>query len=267
MVFGIGGLVSGYKTILRVGVPTCGAHEWADTEYQRRINEIYRATPAEGIPWNNEQPPQLLVELVESGKIRAGRTLDLGCGLGNYALWLAGKGFDVVGVDASTTAIKKAKQKAKDKKVKCEFLVADVTDDWPDWGGPFDFAYDWGLLHHILPDNREKYVGNVHRVLKPGGKYLSLCFNEKDSHFNVSSATTSTVRPRSPQASSGQASSPQDEKYRKTKLGTMVYLSSEEELQELFGRYFEIIESRVFEAKGKVMSHVFNYFFMERKSD
>ena len=244
-----------------------------DENLSRGAEEIYSNTPLDEIPWNNVQPPELLVELVDSGQVKPGKALDLGCGLGNYAIWLAGKGFDVVGVDASPTAIKIAKRnarlrqgatpwQAKRKKGKCKFLVADLTGEWPDLGSPreinnlrirsknkplisrgkqFDFVYDWGLLHHIMPENRDKYIENVHRVLKPKGNYLSICFNEKDTAFEGAG------------------------KYRQTSLGTAVYLSSEKELRELFGRFFKIIDFRVLEIQGKVMTHIFNYCFMENR--
>jgi SAM-dependent methyltransferase len=205
------------------------------------MEEIYRSTPPEEIPWNSETPPELFVELIESGKIKPGRTLDLGCGLGNYAIWLAGCGFEVVGVDASPTAVRTARQKAKQKKVKCRFVVADLTRNWPDLGKSFDFIYDWGLLHHIFPEMRGRYVRNVHRALKPGGRYLSVCFNEKDTAFEGAG------------------------KYRGTKLSSKVYLSSEAELRELFEPLFEIIDFRVLEIVGKVMTHIFNYCFMKRR--
>lgn len=92
-----------------------------------------------------------------------------------------------------------------------------------------------------MPEQRDKYVENVHRVLKLGGKYVSLCFNEKDVAFEGTG------------------------KYRGTHLGTAVYLSSEKELREFFGRFFRIIDFRVLAIQGKIMTHVFNYCFMERK--
>jgi SAM-dependent methyltransferase len=205
----------------------------------KHFNDIYKEVPPEEIPWNSEQPPELLVELVESGQVKVGRALDLGCGLGNYAIWLAGRGFEVVGVDASPTAIKIASRNAEKKGVKCKFVVGNITGSWTDFGTGFDFVYDWGLLHHIMPENRGKYVENIHRVVKQGGKYLSMCFNEKDTAFEGSG------------------------KYRRTKLGTAVYLSSEKELRATFGRFFKIIDFRVLEITGKVMTHIFNYCFME----
>jgi SAM-dependent methyltransferase len=144
-------------------------------------------------------------------------------------------------------------------------MVADLTGKWPGFvlkelrrGRPdlrgklatakrseagFDFVYDWGLLHHIPFSKRLQYVKNVHRVLKPEGKYVSVCFNVKDTAFE------------------GRG------KKRKTQLGTFVYLSSKPELRKLFGRFFKIIDFRVLKIQGRIMSHVFNYCFMEKKTN
>ena len=65
------------------------------------IDAIYKKVPLEKIPWNIETPPDVLSGLVKSGRIRPCRAIDLGCSTGNYAVWLAGLGFDVTGVDSS----------------------------------------------------------------------------------------------------------------------------------------------------------------------
>jgi SAM-dependent methyltransferase len=208
---------------------------------QTRIDDLYKNTPLEEIPWNSETPPELLVELVDSGKVHPCKAVDLGCGAGNYAIYLAGRGFEVTGIDFSPAAIRIAKENAKKKSVKCNFFVADVIDGLDKINQTWDFAYDWGLLHHILPENRSKYVENVHSVLKPAGKYVSVCFNEKDVAFEGSG------------------------KYRQTSMGTVVYLSSEKELRKLFERFFRIIDFRVLEITGKIMTHIFNYCLMEWK--
>jgi len=56
------------------------------------MDRIYGNTPLEEIPWNIETPPDVLVELVESGKVKPCKTIDLGCGTGNYAIYLASIG-------------------------------------------------------------------------------------------------------------------------------------------------------------------------------
>jgi 2-polyprenyl-3-methyl-5-hydroxy-6-metoxy-1,4-benzoquinol methylase len=101
-------------------------------------------------------------------------TIDLGCGLGNYAVYLASIGFDVTGVDISPTAIKFAKDNAKRKGVKCNFIVANILTGLAGIGRTFDFAYDWEVLHSIFPEKRKKYVQNVHGILTPERK-VSLC--------------------------------------------------------------------------------------------
>jgi len=212
-----------------------------DREEQVKIDEIYKSTPLEEIPWNMETPPWPLVELVDNGQVQPCRAIDLGCGAGNYAIYLAGRGFEVTGVDFSPTAIKIARENASKKGLKCDFFVADVVEELDRLNQTWDFACEWGLLHHIPPEQRQKYVENVRRILNPKGKYLSVSFSEKDAGF------------------AGPA------KCRKTRLCTVLYFSSEDELKELFKPYFRIIDLRTVEVSGKFWSHIFNYAFMERK--
>ena len=208
---------------------------------QVEMDRIYKKIPLEEIPWNIETPPDALVELVDSGKVKPCKTIDLGCGTGNYAIYLASKGFDVTGIDISPAAINIAKENAKKKGVKERFLVADVLGDLDEVRETFDFAYDWELLHHIFPEKRKKYVENVYKILNPGGKYLSVCFSEKDPEFGGSG------------------------KYRETRLGTLLYFSSEDELRDLFKPYFNIKELKTIEVTAKSAHHLACYAFIERK--
>lgn len=177
----------------------------------------------------------------KNGKVRPCKAVDLGCGIGNYSVYLAGKGFNVTGVDISPTAIKIAEENSKKRGVKCDFIVADLLGDLKGVSGTFDFAYDWELLHHIFPEQREKYVENVHGKLKPKGTYLSICFSEKNPQFGGSG------------------------KYRETPLGTLLYFSSEEELRDLFEPYFHIDVLKTIQISGKYAPHIAIYAFMEKK--
>jgi len=205
------------------------------------MDRIYRNTPLEEIPWNIETPPDVLVELIENGKVKPCKAIDFGCGTGNYAIYLASIGFEITGIDISPTAIRIAKEHGQKKGVKCSFLVTDVLGNLNEVQETFDFAYDWELLHHIFPEQREKYVENVYRVLNPRGKYLSVCFSEEDPAFGGSG------------------------KYRETPLGTILYFSSEEELRDLFEPYFNIKELRTIGIRGDPTPHLANYAFMEKK--
>jgi SAM-dependent methyltransferase len=205
------------------------------------IDEIYKTIPLDRIPWNQETPPAALVALVDSHVVPPCRAIDLGCGAGNYAIYLASRGFDVTGVDNAPAAIRFAKENAMKKGVRCTFLVADVLGDLGNVKGTFDFAYDWELLHHIYLEQRGRYVANVHGLLNSKGKYFSLCFSEKDTAFGGAG------------------------KYRRTHLGTVLYFSSEDELRALFEPFFTILELRTVDIKGKWGSHLACYCFMERK--
>jgi SAM-dependent methyltransferase len=205
------------------------------------IDEIYRRMPLDKIPWNIETPPDALIELVKSGRVRPCRTIDLGCGAGNYAIYLAGMGFDVTGVDGSPTAIAIARESAERKGVSCNFIVADLLGDLHEVKGQFDFGYDWELLHHIMPRDRETYVKNVSTLLNPGAAYLSVCFSEDDPQFG------------------GRG------KIRETPIGTMLYFSSESEIRELFDLYFTIRELRTIEVSGKYGTHRAVYLLSYRR--
>lgn len=83
------------------------------------VDRIYRTLPLENIPWNSEAPPDALAELVRDGTVRPCRTIDLECGAGNYACYLAGLGFEVTGVDSSPMAIRIAEEHAHERGARC----------------------------------------------------------------------------------------------------------------------------------------------------
>jgi SAM-dependent methyltransferase len=204
------------------------------------IDRIYQKIPLDKIPWNNDTPPDALVDLVQSGKVRPCRTVDLGCGAGNYAIYLAGQGFDVTGIDSSPTAIRIASENARARGSACRFIVADLLGDLHEIQETFDFAYDWELLHHIFPEDREMYIRNVHRILNPGGLYLSVSFSEEDPQFGGIG------------------------KYRSTPIGTTLYFSSESEVRELFSPHFVIRDLKTIDVSGKFGPHRAVYVLSER---
>ena len=206
-----------------------------------QMEKIYSETPPEDIPWNIETPPKALVDLVESSQVQPCKTIDIGCGAGNYAIYLASVGFDVTGVDISPSAITLAEANAKQKGVTCRFLVADTLGGLAEIAETFEFAYDWSLLHHVFPEHRKEYVETVHRLLIPGGKYLSVCFSEKDAGFGGTG------------------------KERRTPLGTVLHFSSEDELRGLFEPYFDITTLETVQVEGKREPHLMNHAFMEKK--
>jgi SAM-dependent methyltransferase len=99
--------------------------------------------------------------------------LEIGCGTGTNALWLAAQGFDVLGVDVSSLAIERARAKVGDGANACRFEVLDFLTDRP--AGTFDAVFDRGCFHVFdAPEVRARFAAQVARVLRPGGLWLSL---------------------------------------------------------------------------------------------
>lgn len=195
-----------------------------------------------GAIWTRTNPPQELIELVESGKIKPCKAIDIGCGEGFYSIYLALKGFDILGIDLSEKAIQYAKENAASLGVNARFIAMDIVN-LEQLKEKFDFVFEWGVMHHIMPPQRQKYVEYVNKLLSQDGKYLSVCFNEKSPEFG----------------GSGKG-------YRETSIGTRIYYSSQNELRELFKPHFHIIETKIITMVGrkKENTHIGNYFFIEK---
>ena len=56
---------------------------------KNEMDTIYKTIPLAKIPWNKKTPPDALVEIVESGKVKPCKAIDLGCGSGNYAIFFS----------------------------------------------------------------------------------------------------------------------------------------------------------------------------------
>jgi cyclopropane fatty-acyl-phospholipid synthase-like methyltransferase len=136
------------------------------------FNPAYRGTP----PWDIGRAQPVVVSLAQEGFL-GGRVLDAGCGTGENALFLAGFGCQVVGVDGAPLAIQKARSKARERKLEAEFQLADVLDLSGVETG-FDAALDCGLFHTFIDEERLRYIHSLAAVMKPGAHFALLCFSE-----------------------------------------------------------------------------------------
>jgi SAM-dependent methyltransferase len=132
----------------------------------------YHDTP----PWDIGRAQQEFVHLEESGKI-IGDVLDVGCGTGENALFLASRSHNVWGVDSAPAAIDIAQKKAKERGLDVTFLVKDTFKLY-EIGRIFDTIIDSGLFHTLSDPDRPFFVRNLSEVLKPGGTYFMLAFSE-----------------------------------------------------------------------------------------
>jgi cyclopropane fatty-acyl-phospholipid synthase-like methyltransferase len=128
---------------------------------------IYRYFRA---PWDIGAREEL-VSLVESGRIEPCRAIDLGCGTGANAIYLAQNGFEVTGVDYAEAAIEKAEARAIEAGVKIEFILDDLTN-LRQVSGEFDFLLDYGVLDDLRLHQREPYVKNMLSLTHAQSRYL-----------------------------------------------------------------------------------------------
>jgi SAM-dependent methyltransferase len=130
-----------------------------------------RYASGEPRPWDTGTPDPMLVEMIESRAIAPGRALDVGCGTGTNAIYLAQHGFDVLGVDISPRAVEHARAKANGR---CRFESVDFLNQLPA-GGPFDLVFDRGCFHTFDDDHeRARFAHQAAAVLADEGVWLSL---------------------------------------------------------------------------------------------
>ena len=128
-------------------------------------------------PWDHGMPDTNLLDLVTRRPIPTCKALDIGCGTGDNAIWLAQQHFVVTGCDLSLTAIGKATEKVSISNVDCSFVVADFLKDRIP-GAPFGFVFDRGCLHSVdRAEDRGRFAENVASHLEERGLWLSLVGN------------------------------------------------------------------------------------------
>lgn len=110
-----------------------------------------------------------MVEVVEP--MTAGRALDLGCGEGADALWLAERGWRVTAVDISQTALDRAEADAQSRNLadRIDFQRHDLAESFPD--GTFDLV-SAQFLHSTVPMDRARLLQQAADAVAPKGTLL-----------------------------------------------------------------------------------------------
>ena len=160
---------------------TGSQESWGSQNFD--FDVLYRGeSPGEGIapmttpPWDTKAPSESVIAWQTGGWVH-GDVLDIGCGLGDNAIYLAKNGHMVTGLDISPTALITAERRAKDAGVDVKFAVTDSTklDGYTD---AFDTVIDIGLFHSLDNDGRRSYAAAVHRATRPGATLLLSCFSD-----------------------------------------------------------------------------------------
>ncbi len=139
-----------------------------------RFETAYQGTA----PWDIPGPQPAFVGLEEAGEIR-GSVLDVGCGTGENALFLASRGHEVWGLDFVPIAIERAKRKVNERGLNAHFQAGDALK-LDQLGRTFDTVIDCGLFHTFTDEERPLYVAGLMTVLRPGGSVHILCFSDQE---------------------------------------------------------------------------------------
>jgi SAM-dependent methyltransferase len=134
------------------------------------------AKAAEGqavVPWDRRAPHPLLTEWIEKRPALSGsRTLVVGCGLGDDAAYLAGRGYRVIAFDISPSAIEAARRRFPTSRA--DFRVADLLNPPAEWGRLFDLVVETYTTQSLPVRLRPTVVLHIGRFVAPGGRLLVL---------------------------------------------------------------------------------------------
>ena len=141
--------------------------------------------------WQNEDgradwltPEPDVVSVAQDLSAQGGRkTLDLGCGVGRHALYLASQGFEVMALDGSEAGLEYARGQAAKAGLSVDFRLGSILDiDYPDQS--FDYVLAWNVIYHGDEPVVRHCIDQIRRVLKPGGLYQGTMLSKRNRLYN-----------------------------------------------------------------------------------
>jgi ubiquinone/menaquinone biosynthesis C-methylase UbiE len=169
----------------------------ANSHLKERVRQFWQANPCGTKFADAPQGSKRFYELVEQHRYEkewhipeaAGfsqskdlRVLEIGCGLGTDGAQFAQAGADYTGVDLTSAAVELTQKRFELFDLSGTFQTADAENlDFAD--NSFDLVYSHGVLHHT-PDTAGA-IGEVHRVLKPGGRAIVMLYHRDSYNYRV----------------------------------------------------------------------------------
>ena len=130
--------------------------------------------------WTDIRIPKELKNLIKNYNPKT--SLELGCGLGNFSIFMAKQGVNATAIDFSPVAIERAKKRVENVNQKPLFLVGDVTN-LEMLNEQYDISFDIGCFHCLDSDGHQKYAAEVYRLLQSGGIHLIWAMDDSPSQI------------------------------------------------------------------------------------
>lgn len=134
-----------------------------------------------------EPHPAVAAILPELEARGARRVLDLGCGIGRHALMFAAHGFAVDAIDGSANGLAVLREAAAARGTTLG-LHEGRADALPFDDGSFDYVLSWNVIHHGTLGDLGRRLGEIWRVLKPGGLMQATVLSTRDSNYGIGRA-------------------------------------------------------------------------------
>lgn len=131
-------------------------------------------------PWEIGQPQPEMVALEKAGKIR-GAVLDVGCGTGETTLFLAARGYDVLGIDFVPEVVEQARAKALQRQSGARFAVHDALE-LAALSTVFDTVIDSATFHAFSDAQRGRYAAALQAAMRPDATLYLLCFADREGY-------------------------------------------------------------------------------------
>jgi len=136
------------------------------------------------VGWEGDEATEVIKSAFKEGIIKSGDgVLDIGCGFGRNANWLAKMGAEVTAVNINDDEIRQAKLKAQEAQVSVNYIHADATS-LPFPNNSFEIALDLGCSH-MIPSKKDqrKAMRQTARILKPGGYLIYFGFSKNHPSY------------------------------------------------------------------------------------
>ena len=133
--------------------------------------------------YHPESPDGIVVDLISIlARKRAERVLDLGCGAGRHAMYLAESGFKTYGADISDTGLRLTKKRLESRKMEAEIIKCDMKS-MPYIQSCFDAVVCVQTIYHQKLKGIQETVSEIHRILKEGGLLLANFHSKRSSKY------------------------------------------------------------------------------------